>query len=85
LSREVETSPATHRRYGAAIEKFLAFLGPQADRGLEEITRSQIAAFRDARICESATLTANMDLKTVRAIFRSARRDGFLFQDPGEG
>ena len=84
-SRRAETSPATHRRYGAAIGKFLAFLGPDADRGLEEITRSEIAAFRDARLQTSAVHTANMDLKTVRAVFRSARRDGFLFQDPGEG
>ena len=84
-TRKAETSPATHRRYGAAVEKFLSFLGVAADKGLEEVTRSQIAAFRDARIQESATLTANQDLKTVRAIFRSARCDGFLFYDPGEG
>ena len=54
-TRQVETSPATHRRYGDAIEKFVSFLGAAADDGLEEISRSQIAAFRDARILKSAT------------------------------
>jgi integrase len=34
---------------------------------------------------QSATMTANTDLKIIRAIFRSARREGYLFQDPTEG
>ena len=83
-ARKVETAPATHRRYGDTISKFLDFLGASTDRALEEITTAQISAFRDARLAESATLTANSDLKIVRSIFRSARRDGFLFQDPAE-
>jgi integrase len=82
---KVETAPATHRRYGDTVSKFLDFLGAASDRALEEITRAQIAAFRDARLAESATLTANTDLKIVRSIFRSARREGFIFEDPAEG
>ncbi len=35
-----------------------------SDRALEEIARAQIAAFRNARLAESATLTANTDLKS---------------------
>jgi integrase len=84
-TRQAESSPATHRRYGDAVEKFLSFLGAAADNGLEEISRSQVAAFRDARVQQSATLTANTDLKIIRAVFRSARREGYLFQDPAEG
>jgi integrase len=84
-TRKAETSPATHRRYGEAVQKFLSFLGVDADKSLEEVSRTQIAAFRDTRIQESAVLTANSDLKIIRAIFRSARRDGYLFQDPAEG
>ncbi len=30
-------------------------------------------------------MTANTDLKIIRAVFRSARREGYLFQDPAEG
>ena len=84
-ARKVETAPATHRRYGDTVAKFLSFLGAFADRALEEITSAQISAFRDARLSECAVLTANADLKTIRSIFRSARRDGFLFQHPAEG
>jgi integrase len=83
--RKVETAFATHRRYRNAIDKWLEFLGPYADRGIEEITEAQVFAFRDACATASATLTANIELKIIKMIFRSARRQGFLFEDPAEG
>jgi integrase len=83
--RKVETSPGTHRRYRNAIDKWLEFLGPYADHGLEEITEAQVFAFRDARAKASATLTANTELKILKMIFRSARRERYLFEDPAEG
>jgi hypothetical protein len=83
--REAETSFGTQRRYRNAIDHWLKFLGPRADRGLEEITEAQIFAFRDARAKTSATLTANFELKILKMIFRSARRERYLFEDPAEG
>ena len=56
-----------------------------ADRGIEEITEAQVFAFRDARAKASATLTANTELKIIKMIFRSARRERHLFEDPAEG
>ena len=84
-TRKAETAVGTCQRYHGAVQKFLAFLGSDADKSLEDISRAQIAAFRDARIRESATRTANGDLRIVKSIFKSARRDGRLFQDPSEG
>jgi integrase len=84
-ARKAETSPGTHRRYGDAIAKFLAFLGTAADRGLDEITKAQISGFRDARLASSAPATTNHCLKIVRMIFRSASHEGYLWQDPTEG
>ncbi len=83
--RKVETSLATHRRYQNGIDKWLKFLGPDAGRGLEEITQRQVFAFRDARAKASAANTANMELKIIKMMFRSARREGYLFEDPAEG
>jgi integrase len=83
--RKAETSPGTHRRYSEAVVKFLSFLGPQADRGLDEITKAHISGFRDAQRAVSAPATTNHALKIVRMIFRSARREGYLWQDPAEG
>ena len=84
LPARAETSAFSHRIYENAIGKFLAYLGPQADEGLDEITRPQVAAFRDAQLAVSASATANIQLKVVKMLFRSARRDGFIFDDPAE-
>jgi integrase len=83
--RKIETSLATHRRYQNGIDKWLELLGPYADRGLEEITQAQVFAFRDARAKASAANTANMELKIIKMMFRAARREGYLFEDPAEG
>ena len=82
---KAETSPATRRRYEEVVGKFLTFLGTHAERGLDEITRTQIVAFRDSVLTRAAPATANFALKLVRRIFRSARLDGYLLQDPAEG
>ena len=78
-------SIGTFRRYADVAEKFLSFLGSKAQAPLEEITKTQILAFRDALVATSAPATVNNALKTVRRIFRSARVDGYLLQDPAEG
>jgi integrase len=83
-SRKVETSPHSLRVYEIAIDKFLAYLGPQADQLLDEITRSQVAAFRDSQLAVSASATTNLTLKIVKMLFRSARRDGFVLEDVAE-
>jgi integrase len=84
-ARKAEISPGTHRRYGDAVSKFLSFLGPKADRGLDEIGKAQISAFRDAQLASSAPATTNHCLKIIKMIFRSARRDRFLLEDPADG
>jgi integrase len=83
-ARKTETVALTYLRYNGTISKFLDFLGPQAQRGLDEITRTQISAFRDHLLSKSAAGTVNIDLKVIRRIFRAARTDGYLLQDPAE-
>ena len=76
---------ATFRRYDEVTRKFLGFLGTAADRGLDEINKGQILAFRDAQIASVAAATTNTALTIVKMVFRSARREGYLWQDPAEG
>ena len=75
-TRKAETSPATHRRYGEAVQKFLSFSVLMQTKALKKSPGTQIAAFRDTRIQESAVHTANSDLKIVRAIFQAEKRGG---------
>ena len=84
-ARRGETSPATYRRYRDAAERFLEFLGSKAETDLDEIQKKQITEYRDAQCARVSTSTANSYLKLVRMMFRSARQDGVLLQDPSEG
>jgi hypothetical protein len=43
--------------------------------------KTQIARFRNTQAKKFAIATANLELKTVRMLFRAARLDGYLFQD----
>jgi integrase len=83
--REAETSIATYARYERTLKRFLDFLGDDAGKDLNEIVPVQITAFRDSRLKDASTRTANLELKIVKMVFRSARLDGHLWQDPAEG
>ena len=84
LAAHADRSPSTQRRYRDAVQKFLAFLGPAADGGLDAITKTQISAFRHTQLATSAPATINMCLKIIRSIFKQARQEGYIFQDPAE-
>jgi hypothetical protein len=78
-----QVGQSTAIRLRKTFEKFLAFLG--ADLALVEVTRAHIAAFRDAQAANGlAGSTVNKELKIVKQLFRSARHDEVLWQDPSE-
>jgi integrase len=83
-ARAAETAVATVRKYRNTVDKFLTFLGPDSDTALENVTREHVTAFRNARLKQSAALTANTDLKILRMIFRSARQEDYIVKDPAE-
>jgi integrase len=83
--RKGETSDETFNIYERSVERFLAFLGNDADRDLGSVTKSQIVDYRNQRADKLAPATVNRDVKIIRMIFRQARLDGYLFQDPAEG
>ena len=84
-ARKPELARATYLRYEKTVEKFLHYLGDDADHQLEEITKADIAAFRDAQANKTSRSNANVDLKVLKVAFRAARVDGYLLQDPAEG
>ena len=70
--------------YSKTSSKFLAFLETRADGDLGEITREHITGFRNAQAKSLASKTVNHDLKALKMIFKAARRDGVLVEDPAE-
>jgi len=70
--------------YRNAANKFLAFLGDTADADLTEITREHITRFRNEEAKRFAPKTVNHEVKFLRMVFRAARRDALIGDDPAE-
>jgi hypothetical protein len=49
---------------------------------LADFTRTRITDYRNETVDNLSTGTVNRELKIVKMIFRKARLDGFLFEDP---
>ncbi|MGA8660038.1 MAG: site-specific integrase [Chthoniobacterales bacterium] len=83
-AKEAATAPATIIFYRKSLAKFIEFLGPRADQPITEITKQDIVAFRNKLATQVAARTANHDLKTLKMLFKSARRDSVVIDDPAE-
>ena len=79
-----ETAPATIRFYENAKRKFLAFLGDDANRDIGEITREHILQFRAHEAKLLAAKSVNHSIKFLRMVFKAAKRDGAIADNPAE-
>jgi integrase len=83
-SKEGATAPATMVFYRKSLGKFIEFLGPRADQPITEITKQDVVAFRNELATQVTPRTTNHDLKALKMLFRNARRDGAIVDDPAE-
>jgi hypothetical protein len=67
--------------YRGSLTKFLQFLG---DRRWRKVTKQDVVAFRNSLITQVSAKTANHDLKALKMLFKSARRDNVVAEDPTE-
>jgi integrase len=77
-------APATAVFYRNATAKFLKWLGTAADKEISLVTRAQILAFRNERVTVAAPKTVNHEIKVLRMVFRAARKDELISDDPAE-
>lgn len=82
--KKPEIAPATHTFYKNATDKFLDFLAEDSKREIAEITRDHITRFRNHEAKSLAAKTVNHDLKCLKMVFKAARRDGIIVEDPTE-
>ena len=84
--KKLSTAPGTYAHYEKAITKFLETLGDRSNKPLAGVNPSDVAAFRDARLKHDriSTGTLVLDLKAIRSVFGSARRQGLLLHNPAE-
>ncbi len=79
-----ETADSTLVFYKGATKKFLTFLGEGADRDIALITKLDVTNFRNSQIGTLHPKTVNHDLKCLKMLFKAARREGLLVDDPTE-
>lgn len=79
-----ETAVSTLAFYKKSTGNFLTYLGDTADKPIDQITNRHITGFRNSRASAVARKTANHDLKAIRMLFKAARKEGFVFENPAE-
>lgn len=67
-----EVAVATFERYESVAERFLASLGPKADRDSSQLAEADILGFRDDEAGRVSVSTVNLSMKILRGIFADA-------------
>ena len=79
-----EVQQSTRDFYQNAANRFVNFMGGMADADLGEITKDHIIAFRNEEAKRSAPKTVNHKVKFLKMVFRIAKRDALLADNPAE-
>jgi integrase len=83
-AKEPSVKASSLNFYRKLLSKLLEHLGPKADQPLSEITKSDLVGLRNSLAGRLSPATVNHDLGALKMLFRSARRDGYLADDPAE-
>jgi integrase len=84
-TKKAETSPRTIYLYRQSVERLLEHLGAKADEPISEVGRADLLKFRNALSERGlASQTVNDHVKCAKMLFKAARRDGLLSEDPSE-
>ncbi len=76
-------APRTGTRYKQVIDAFIRSLGGKAARNISAITPKDVFAFREARRAEGLTATTvNLDVTVISGGFSSAKRLGYIANNP---
>ena len=82
--RKGEVAPASYASYSGRCLHFLDWLEDFATRPLAELETRQFVLYRDAVAETRSATTANHAVKILRGVFESARRDGFIAENPAK-
>jgi integrase len=84
-SKRAETAPSTQEFYRKSSAKLINALGELADEPMSDITKADLVKFRNGLAAAGlAPKTVNHALKAARMLFKAARRDGVIGENPFE-
>lgn len=79
-----ETAGTTMTFYRAVAGRFLDWLGDRADRPLDEIQRDDLQKYKNTRAAQVSATTINHELKSLKTMFKAAKRDSLIADNPVE-
>jgi hypothetical protein len=82
--RAPEIATPTSEFYKGSAEKFISFLGERADAPLASITKRDLVDYRNLLAKSLAPRTVNHRIKFLKMLFKTARRDSLIHDDPSE-
>jgi integrase len=82
--KRVETKTATYRFYSVSCRKLLTYLGEAADNDIALVTKPALSGYRSHLLTMVSGRTVNHHMVVVRMLFKSAKRDGLIVDDPSE-
>jgi integrase len=83
-AKKLEIGARTLVFYAKGVNKLIEFLGPAAEMDICTVTRTTIVEFRNWLAQRNSANTTNSDIRTVKAVFRAAKRDGYILENPTE-
>ena len=84
-SRSPEIAPSTGAFYVKTTSKLIAALGDLADQPMANIGKASLVKFRNTIAASGlAPKTVNQTLKVGRMLFKAAKRDGIISENPLE-
>lgn len=84
ITKTRETKASTMRFYKKEAEKFLTFLGDRGEGDIAEISKEDILAYREEQAKALSSKTVNHGVKFLRMVFRAAREDASISDNPAE-
>jgi integrase len=82
--KEPELSKSTNTFYRIKAKDFLEFLGARADLEMSRITQADVIGFRNKELERVSATSVNHSVKYLRMVFKSARADGVVLDNPAE-
>ena len=82
--KKPEVSHSTRAFYENKTKLFLDFLGAKCALPISNISSAEIHSFRDHEGARVGSKTVNHNLKFLRMVFSSARREGYIVDNPCE-
>ena len=82
--KKPEVARSSYDAYSRTARFFLAWLGERADKQITLITRGDVLGFRKAELERISPSTVNDEIKHLRMVFKTAREDGDMQENPAD-